>query len=76
MQKVNDFESLEKLKKNIISMIFDLIIMFYEFYQLIAFLTVLFKMSYKPDYLRNNNPLQNYYTNSTIDPSKSAQIKK
>lgn len=32
-------------------------------------------MSYKPDYMRPPNPLQNYYTNATVDP-KAAQIKK
>jgi len=32
-------------------------------------------MNYKPDYLRNMNPLQNYYSNVPMD-SKSAQIKK
>ena len=32
-------------------------------------------MNYKHDYLRPNNPLQNYYSNIPID-TKSAQIKK
>lgn len=32
-------------------------------------------MSYMQDYKRTLNPLQNYYTNATIDP-KAAQIKK
>lgn len=32
-------------------------------------------MNYKHDYLRNMNPLQNYYSNVPIDP-KGAQIKK
>lgn len=32
-------------------------------------------MSYMQDYKRTLNPLQNYYTNSTVDP-KAAQIKK
>ncbi len=32
-------------------------------------------MSYMQDYRRTLNPLQNYYTNSTVDP-KVAQIKK
>jgi hypothetical protein len=31
-------------------------------------------MSYMQDYKRTLNPLQNYYTNSTVDPK--AQIKK
>ena len=31
--------------------------------------------SYKQDYHRTLNPLQNYYANSTTDP-KAAQIKK
>lgn len=32
-------------------------------------------MSYMQDYKRTLNPLQNYYTNATVDP-KAAQIKK
>jgi hypothetical protein len=32
-------------------------------------------MSYKHDYMRNANPLQNYYSNAQVDP-KGTQIKK
>jgi len=35
---------------------------------------IIWTMNYKPDYMRNANPLQNYYSNIPIE--KSAQIKK
>ena len=36
---------------------------------------IIWTMNYKQDYLRNSNPLQNYYSNIPMD-SKAAQIKK